>query len=148
MRLISSLSFAPKLLCQIINYFQNLQVKKESEVVNSSTSTDFNTSMETTLVFQTTDKEYKEEKSRYVVCIVDEESSPLNHKTNPMYKISRHFDQYLRMSINIKSLKEWDYLFERNKTIMLLIIDLNYWWKCVEMGTLFVSKAKTMLDLS
>ena len=71
MRLISSLSFAPELLSQIINYLQNLQVKKESEVVNSSTSTDFNASMETTLVVQTTDKEYKEEKSRYVVYIVD-----------------------------------------------------------------------------
>ncbi|XP_067050990.1 girdin-like isoform X2 [Acropora muricata] len=43
---------------------KNLQVKKESEVVNSSTSTDFNASMETTLVVQTTDKEYKEENSR------------------------------------------------------------------------------------
>ena len=148
MCLISSLSFAPKLLSHIINYFQNLQVKKESEVVNSSTSTDFDASMETTLVVQTTDKEYREEKSRHVVCIVDQESSPLNHKTNPMYKISRHFDQYLRMSINIKPLKEWDYLFERNNTRMLLIIDLNYWWKCVEMSTLFVSKAKTTLDLS
>ena len=114
------------MLSQIINYFQNLQVKKESEVVNSSTSTDFDASMETTLVVQTTDKEYREEKSRHVVCIVDQESSPLNLKTNPMYKISRHFDQYLRMSINIKPLKEWDHLFERNKTIMLLIIDLNY----------------------
>ena len=71
MRLISSLSFAPELLSQIINYLQNLQVKKESEVVNSSTSTDFNASMETTLVVQTTDKEYKEEKSRYVVYIVE-----------------------------------------------------------------------------
>ena len=96
MCLISSISFAPKLLSQIINYFQNLQVKKESEVVNSSTSTDFDASMETTLVVQTTDKEYREEKSRHVVCIVDQESSPLNLKTNPMYKISRHFDQYLR----------------------------------------------------
>ena len=70
MRLISILSFAPKLLSQIINYFQNLQVKKESEVVNSSTSTDFNASMETTLIVQTTDKEYNEEKSGYVVCLV------------------------------------------------------------------------------
>ncbi|XP_044177970.1 microtubule-actin cross-linking factor 1-like isoform X4 [Acropora millepora] len=43
---------------------KNLQVKKESEVVNSSTSTDFDASMETTLVVQTTDKEYREEKSR------------------------------------------------------------------------------------
>lgn len=71
MRLISSLSIAPKLLSQTINYFQNLQAKKESEVVNSSTSMDFNASMETILLVQTTDKEYKEEKSRYVVCIVD-----------------------------------------------------------------------------
>ena len=91
MRLISILSFAPKLLSQIINYFQNLQVKKESEVVNSSTSTDFNASMETTLIVQTTDTEYKEEKSRYVVCIVDQESSPLNHKNNPMYKDLQKF---------------------------------------------------------
>ncbi|XP_015778717.1 PREDICTED: uncharacterized protein LOC107356627 [Acropora digitifera] len=43
---------------------KNLEVKKESEVVNSSASTDFDASMETTLVVQTTDKEYKEEKSR------------------------------------------------------------------------------------
>ena len=71
MRLISSLSIAPKLLSQTINYFQNLQAKKESEVVNSSTSMDFNASMETILLVQTTDKEYKEEKSRCVVCIVD-----------------------------------------------------------------------------
>ena len=62
-----SLFLPLKLLSHIINYFQNLQAKKESEVVNSSTSTDFNASMETTLVVQTTDKEYKEEKSRYVV---------------------------------------------------------------------------------